>query len=80
MDDVDLKEECQESIKVEVGGIIKHHEDSMDSQLSGFSDMTSHGSDHESQKAGLRSSTICEDVNEDSHLSNVSSNSRYLHV
>ena len=80
MDEVEEKEFCEDSKKAVEGGIIKHHDDSMDSHLSGFSDLTSHGSDHESgngsQKSKLRNSNIHEDANEDSHLSKVSSASR----
>ena len=74
VEDVDSKE--GNPSKLDGGTLIKHHEDSMDSQLSGFSDLTSHGSDHDSQKAVQASTTICENVNDDSRLSKVSSNSR----
>lgn len=60
---------------LEESGIIKQHDDSMESQLSGISDLTSHGSDH---GVAAESEIKTEDLNEDSHQSKISSDSKYV--
>lgn len=68
--DSDMKDELDNV--AEESGIIQHHDDSMDSQLSGISDLTSHGSDHATSiKSERRESVPFDDTNED--LSNASS-------
>lgn len=57
---------------LEESGIIKQHDDSMESQLSGISDLTSHGSNHG------ESEIKNEDLNDDSQQSKISSSSKYV--
>ncbi|XP_026282432.1 daf-12-interacting protein 1 isoform X1 [Frankliniella occidentalis] len=77
-DETDTKGRARNSTIVEESDIIQHHDDSMESQLSGISDLTSHGSEHgHSIKSERRNLGICEEVNDDdSQLSKVSSNSK----
>ncbi|KAK3912803.1 Biorientation of chromosomes in cell division protein 1-like 1 [Frankliniella fusca] len=77
-DETELKDDVEISPTVEESGIIQHHEDSMESQLSGISDLTSHGSEHgQSNKSERRHSGLYDAVNDDdSQLSKVSSNSK----